>query len=359
MENLLIKSGQGNYTVNFFDDVCSIVAELEKITNAIVFIDKNVASLYKSAFVKLTSTTPTLIIEATEDEKTLKGVTRALGFLKENKCNRQSVIIAIGGGIIQDIATFTAHIYYRGIRCIFVPTTLLSMCDSCIGAKCGINFDKLKNQLGVFHSPTRIFIATKFLDTLPETDIISGYGEILKLLLTGSKELYLDFKNVVYSSGFRNSDIEKLIYESLKVKQGVIEQDEYETDLRRILNYGHSFGHALEMVTNYEVPHGHAVAWGIDLVNYISLKNSWMTESDYVDIHKLIEKYFSTKISKDFNAKILIGASKSDKKVADGKLNLAILKYPGCLEIVPVVFNEAIENTIDEYLKISNVLYSN
>ena len=84
-----------------------------------------------------------------------------------------------------------------------------------------------------------------------------------------------------------------------------------------------------------------------------------MTESDYVDIHKLIEKYFSTKISKDFNAKILIGASKSDKKVADGKLNLAILKYPGCLEIVPVIFNEAIENTIDEYLKISNVLYSN
>ena len=109
-----------------------------------------------------------------------------LDFLQKNNATKQTMVIVFGGGIIQDIAAFSAHLYYRGLRWIFIPTTLLAMCDSCIGAKSSINHNGFKNQLGAFYSPHRVLICLPFLDSLSDTEIISGYGEILKLLITGS-----------------------------------------------------------------------------------------------------------------------------------------------------------------------------
>jgi 3-dehydroquinate synthase len=186
MQSLLIHSKQDDYQVEFIDNLKDIVDKLLSIPLSVLLIDRNVANLYQAEIHPLLSNIPTLILDATEEEKTLVGVQKILDFFQDCNCNKQSKVIAIGGGIIQDLAAFSCHLYYRGLKWFFIPTTLLSMTDSCIGAKCGINFNNFKNQLGAFHSPAQIFVSSQFLNTLSDLDIQSGYGEILKLFLTGS-----------------------------------------------------------------------------------------------------------------------------------------------------------------------------
>jgi len=277
-ETLTIQSGQGAYPVLFYDTVADLAADSAMAPNAVVLADANVAEVYQVALAPLLGKYPCYLAPALETEKTWAGVERMLTFLQKNGCNKSSKLIVVGGGIMQDIATFSTHVYYRGISFEYVPTTLLSMADSCIGAKCGINFSNFKNQLGVFHSPCAIRICHRFLDTLSDTDIASGYGEIIKLALTGSEEAYEQTERAVGSGGFRCLELSDLISMSLRVKKIVIEKDEYEIDLRRILNYGHTFGHALEAITSYAVPHGVGVAWGLDLANYISWRKGMLSE---------------------------------------------------------------------------------
>jgi len=357
MQSLHIQSGQGAYSVDFFEEISDLVASVKTGQSTMLVIDRNVANLYEPLFSPLFRSMPTLHVEGTEDEKTLTGIRNVAGFLQDKDCNKQSVILSVGGGIIQDIVTFTAHIYYRVIKWIYVPTTLLSMSDSCIGAKCGINFQSFKNQLGVFHAPSRVLIAPRFIETLSDTDVQSGYGEILKLCLTGRDNLFDKLINCVDNSGFRNSQISELLYNSLKVKKDIIQIDEYETDLRRILNYGHTFGHALEAITQHEISHGLAVAWGIDLANFISLQRGLLSKIDYCVIHDFIAKHFSYHLSVPLSVRDLIQAARRDKKIAQGKLNLVLLEYPGSLKIVPTAFDQSLEASITEFLSSSHVIY--
>jgi len=350
MKSLVIKSGQGDYEVEFQEEVAGLIAWLNTTPKAVIIVDQNVANLYSEQLSGLTGSLPTLAVPATEDEKTLDGVTRALTFLQQNDCNKQSVIIAIGGGIIQDIVAFAAHVYYRGLKWYFVPTTLLSMADSCIGAKSSINFNGFKNQLGSFHSPARVFICEQFVRTLSDEEVPSGYGEIFKLFLIGSRELFTRLKKVVERDGFRNRSLSDFIYESLRVKQGVIEVDEYETGLRRILNYGHSFGHALEGLTQYEIAHGLAVVWGLDLVNWISHRAGLLSREDFSEIHAFAARHFSKPLSRKVTTAELIQATRRDKKVADGKISLALLERPGEMKIVPTSYDAALEGVVAEYL---------
>ena len=353
---LLIKSGQTDYEVEFRDDLAEVTNLLKATPKAVLVVDKNVARLYSTQLSALTGSLPTFVVPATEEEKTLDGVAQVLTFLQQQDCNKQSMIIAVGGGIIQDIVAFAAHVYYRGLKWYFVPSTLLSMADSCIGAKSSINFNGFKNQLGAFHSPARVFICDQFVRTLSDDDVGSGYGEIFKLFLIGSRELFARLKTVLARDGFRNSSLPEFIYESLRVKQAIIEQDEYETGLRRILNYGHTFGHALEGLTHYEVPHGLAVAWGLDLVNWLAYRAGLLSKADFDDIHAFAARYFSRRISRAVTAAELIQATRRDKKVADGKISLALLERPGALKIVPTAYDATLEASVSDYLNHYNIL---
>jgi 3-dehydroquinate synthase len=355
---LLIKSGQADYEVEFRDDVSELTNFLKATPKAVLLVDKKVAQLYSAPLSALTGSLPTLVVPATEEEKTLDGVTRALTFLQQHDCNKQSVVIAIGGGILQDIVAFAAHVYYRGLKWHFVPTTLLSMADSCIGAKSSINFNGFKNQLGSFHSPARVYICDQFVRTLSDDDVRSGYGEIFKLFLIGSRDLFGRLKKAVAQDGFRNPSLPDFIYESLRVKQVIIEVDEYETGPRRILNYGHTFGHALEGLTHYEVPHGLAVVWGLDLVNWLAYRAGLLSREDFDDIHEFAARYFSRDLSRPVTATELIQATRRDKKVADGKINLALLERPGTLKIVPTTYDAALETAVSEYLNGYSILPS-
>lgn len=350
VQPLVIRSGQGDYRVDFLERLDVVAGELRAIPRALLLADRNVVRLYRESLAPLFDHLPLLPLDASEEVKSFSGVAKAATWLQECNATKQHVLVAVGGGIIQDIAAFTAHIYYRGIPWIYVPTTLLSMCDSCIGAKCGINLNAFKNQLGFFHAPSRVFICTAFVDTLTDQDVASGYGEILKLMFTESRAHLERLEQAVAVSGLRNPELPQLIYESLLVKKRIIEEDEYEKDLRRILNYGHTFGHALEAITNHEVPHGLAVAWGMDLANFISLRHGWLSELDFQMMQQFIHKYLAFRRARGIQASALIQGARRDKKVADGQINLILAERPGSLKIVKTSFDAQLETQVSEYI---------
>lgn len=359
MDGFVVRSGQGNYSVDFVNELRSLATATQSLPKGVLLIDQNVAQLYEEAFTSFREKIPSLTIPATEGEKTLAGVNRVLEFFVKNNCTKQTNVIAVGGGIVQDIATFASHIYYRGVAYTFVPTTLLAMADSCIGAKCGINFSSFKNQLGVFHSPSHVPICTKFLDTLSDVDVASGYGEILKLALTGSAELYDRLETILCRSGLRNAELEPLIAQSLLVKKKVIEEDEYEKDLRRVLNYGHTFGHALESVTAHAVPHGHAVAWGLDLANYLSHRQGILSKELFERIHRVVCRHFALPTAPEISPAALLQASRRDKKILNGKLTMVLLERPGKLRLEPVDLDDTLRAAVQGYLEHYNAFSRN
>jgi len=350
-QHLLIHAGQGDYSVEFLADLPTLFRQLTETPAGIVLVDAQVAQIYHTFLASLESGRPVLCVPATEDEKTMEGISRVLAFLQRHNATKQTTVLAIGGGVIQDIATFSAHIYYRGIKWFYAPTTLLGMCDSCIGAKCGINLGAFKNQIGVFHAPSRVYICSAFLRSLPDADVRSGYGEILKLLLTGSREQFALMRRALTCGGLRNPHLDDLIRESLLVKRQVIEEDEYETDRRRIMNYGHTFGHSLEAVTQHALPHGLAVAWGVDLANYLSWKRGLLSECDFRAIHEVIAEQFSFRLSNGVTAEQVVDGARRDKKVSNGRVNLILPAAPGDLRIVPTSFDAQLIQEVAAYLE--------
>jgi 3-dehydroquinate synthase len=256
----------------------------------------------------------------------------------------------IGGGIAQDIGTFAAHIYYRGIAFHFVPTTLLSMADSCIGAKCGVNLGSFKNQLGFFQSPQSVHIWPGFVETLRDEDVRSGFGEIVKLAIIGGLDDFSWVGEQISRTGLSREIVESAIFRSLAIKQRVIEADEYENGLRKILNYGHTFGHALESITHHEVPHGLAVAWGLDAANYIAMRNGTLKEKTFGDIHEFLAKHLRFSVQAPYSAREIVRAMSRDKKAADGVVTLVLLSEWGKLDLEPRKLDAAFETEMARYI---------
>lgn len=356
MKQLVIQSGQGAYEVQFVEELARTARLLQDIPRPVFLVDRVLEDLYPELLMAMEAVGPVTTVRAVEEEKTLRGVRRLATWMQRHECDRQTTLVAVGGGIIQDIAAFTSHIYYRGIPWLFVPTTLLSMSDSCIGAKCCINLNGVKNQLGAFHSPAQVILCPEFTSSLSESELASGYGEILKLMLTGSTEHWEVLTKRVDQDGLRNPGLFDLIYQSLEVKKVVIEQDEYEKDLRRILNFGHTFGHALEALTGYEIPHGLAVGWGIDLVNFISVRRGWLSEHDAHAVHRFIERHLCFPFSTSIKASQLMRFAKRDKKVVHGLLHLIVMERPGSLRIVKMPLDASLEADIEAFVEFQGVL---
>jgi 3-dehydroquinate synthase len=352
--NLRIRSGQGDYDVQFFDDSPSLAASLSAIKDSFVVVDEAVWRLYPD-LLKNVDSTRIFAIAANEDNKTLSGVERVASFVQQGGASRSSTLIVIGGGIIQDIGTFTAHIYYRGIPYVYVPTTLLSMSDSCIGAKCGVNLGSYKNQLGFFQSPTKVALWPGFLGTLPPDDVRSGFGEVLKLAITAGDEAFGWLEETLNRSGFDITSAREAIERSLKTKQTVIEEDEYERGLRKTLNYGHTFGHALESVTENEIPHGLAVAWGVDVANFVSAEIGHLDRGAYARAHALISKHYSFAARRKFDSDGILAAMRRDKKASSGSVQLILANRIGQLGIFPTLIDDNFKLKLDKYLNSDNI----
>ena len=350
-EPLLIRSAQWDYPVTFHSTITDGSESLSGMSEAFVVVDANVLNLHQQALKPLTAAYPTLAVDPTEEAKSLAGVASLVEWLIDQRAVRSATVIAIGGGCIQDLVSFTSHVYYRGIYWVFLPTTVLSQSDSCIGAKSGINVLPFKNQLGALHSPKAVHICQEFLETLPDVEVASGYGEIAKLSVTSSRHFLGLLEVSLADGGLRNPHLLELTRASLAAKQEIIEEDEYESDLRRVLNYGHSFGHALEVLSGHSVPHGLAVLWGIDVIN--SLGVTWgITPAPLRDrLHLLIASYFDYSLPVSPSAADLVDAVSRDKKVAHGRMHFAVLRDEGDLIIEPRELNGELRAQLADVLE--------
>ncbi|MCR5773774.1 MAG: hypothetical protein K6G42_01695, partial [Lachnospiraceae bacterium] len=326
MDKINISSSLYDYSVEFTEDFTETLRTFAETTAYV--IDKNVYELYKAKFAEL-DPGKIYLMEAVESKKNMDTVMDIMESWQKLGLRKNWKVVCFGGGITQDVTTIAANLYLRNVEWYFFPTTLLSMSDSCIGGKCGINFNSFKNQIGVFYPPKKIFIDTCFIDSLTHGDYLNGWGEILKFSLTSDAAFFEELKKE--KQYIPCERIGEYIHKGLFVKKVIIEEDEFEHDLRRVLNYGHTFGHALEAYTHNEIPHGQGVIWGMDVVNYIAYKEGLILEEYYLEIKKLIKDSFLTEEVKVEEPDKLYSIIKTDKKVKGNDIYLAVLDGPSHL----------------------------
>jgi len=304
----------------------------------LLIIDNNIPKkiLEKIKFSLKNKKKYTYIFNSSEINKNQKKVNEILNILLKNNFHRNDYLISIGGGITGDVASFAASIYKRGINFINVPTTLLAQVDSSIGGKTGINSNYGKNLIGTFYQPKLVVSDTDFLKSLSKREITCGYAEILKHSLIKNNKLFNFLENNAYKIlKLKKNFVEKAIYESCLIKKKIIEKDEREKNLRKVLNLGHTFGHAYEATKNYskKLNHGEAVLLGIANASKFSYKKNYINKLDY---KRIVEHYnklkLPLKINKFFSRKDLhkiIAFMQKDKKNNNNKINLILLKKIG------------------------------
>ena len=344
MQYIEIHSHLYNYSVDFINQIHFDDDTLEK---RVFVIDRNVYSIYKNLFMGINEDR-IFLMDAVEHRKNMDTVMEIIHFFQQAGVKKNWKVVCFGGGITQDVTTMASNLFLRNVDWYFYPTTLLSMSDSCIGGKCGINLGEYKNQLGVFFPPKKIFIYTGFINTLSRGDYLNGWGEILKFSLTNGADFYNDIKNE--NSLIPCENIGKYIQKGLLVKKSVIEEDEFDTDLRRILNYGHTFGHALEAYTDNDIPHGQGVLWGMDVVNYLAYREGLICKEYYLDIKALICKRFLTDEVIVDNPDRLFTIIRTDKKVKDNTMNFAMLDGESHLNIHPMEISDDLKQMFLDYL---------
>jgi 3-dehydroquinate synthase len=288
IKRFTIKSNLKDYEVLFLDEL-EVKNILLDLTNSLFIIDYNVWSSYNNNFLFFLKDKNKLILKAKENLKSFKSVFSIYEKAFEMDAKKNINLVAIGGGIIQDIVGFAASTLYRGINWYYVPTTSLSQVDSCIGGKTSLNYKKYKNLIGTFYPPSKIFIYTHFLKTLPKEYYYSGIGEMIKLfIIAGHKKSINIYKNINKIISRNDSDfLLKYIIDSLCIKKSYIEKDELDKGIRNYLNYGHCFGHALEGAINFKIPHGIAVVFGIMIANKISFDRQMINEEEFSFINRI------------------------------------------------------------------------
>ena len=358
---LKIKTKTQQYSIIIGSNIISKISKIF-IDNSITFkkclliIDNNIQKKIIAKIKKSLKKEKLYVhfFEANEINKNLNNVNSILNILLDKNFSRDDCVISIGGGITGDTAGFAASLFKRGLKFINIPTTLLSQVDSSIGGKTGVNTKYGKNLVGSFYQPDLVITDTQFLKTLPRRELICGYGEILKHSIIASKKFY-NFLNKNYEKIFNLSSpfIEKTIYESCKIKKKVVEQDEMEKGLRKILNFGHTFGHAYEASLGYskKLNHGEAVILGIQSALNFSLKIKLLKKSEYNSIiNHISHANLPLNINKFFKIKDLskiLSFMLKDKKNNTNKINLVLLKKIGS----PLINREYSKNILGKFLK--------
>ena len=324
--------------------------------NCLLIIDKKVPKFKISEIKKSLKKKNiyTFFLNASENNKNIKIVNKILEVLLKRNFSRDDCLISIGGGITGDISGFAASQFKRGLKFINIPTTLLAQVDSAIGGKTGVNTKYGKNLIGSFYQPNLVISDTEFLKTLPKREIVCGYGEILKHSLIANRKFYIFLKKN-YEKIFNLSPqfINKSIYESCKIKKKIVEKDEKESGLRKILNFGHTFAHAYESSLNFskKLNHGEAVILGIHTALNFCFQNRLIKTKDYNSIIRHIKNSkLPSSLNKFFKKKDahkIVSFMLSDKKNKSDKINLIVLKRIG----LPVINKEYKKNKILKFLK--------
>lgn len=334
-----ISSRSHDYTVEEFDSVAAAIAAAVTDRRPHVLIDQVVHDLIEPAVRAALPSDQLVILKATEAAKSYAALEPVFLDLLGRGLRRSGVLVVVGGGVLQDAGCFIASVLARGLRWELVPTTLLAQADSCIGSKSSINIGTYKNQLGTFYPPHRVLLSPEFLQTLPFDEVRSGLGEVIKLQVLSSQEGFDDLMNDL--DGFRHASrqqqlslLAKWVGRSLDVKQPIIEQDEFDTGRRLLLNYGHTFGHAFESVTDFGIPHGIAVILGMVTATLVSARLGLLPERSAVHLARRLQAWHTPYADRlaGIPMQALFAALSRDKKNTATGLTCILTRGFGCME---------------------------
>lgn len=299
-------------------------------------------------FKALKNSTP-IIIKATDTHKNLDTLSQVWQALSNGGATRHSLMINLGGGMVTDLGGFAASTFKRGIDFINIPTTLLAMVDASVGGKTGINFGGLKNEIGVFSDSRFVIINTQFLDTLDHDNICSGYAEMLKHGLISDERTWAELMTFDLDTPDL-SQLQRMVAESIKVKERIVESDPHEHGIRKALNLGHTMGHAFEsfaMRRGTPILHGYAVAYGLISELYMSArKTAFPTDRMHQTVRFIRENYGTFNITCD-DYPTLIELMHHDKKNTSGIINFTLLGNVGDIRINQTANEEEIKEALD------------
>ena len=333
-----IKSTQGNYKVYVGDSLFNEIFTLTKkeISNGRAFLvsDEKIFSNLTTKVIKNLEKNgikaESLTLDIDESKKNLLTVNSVYKWLHKRGVERSDILISIGGGVVTDLVGYVAATWLRGIKIIHIPTTLAAMVDASIGGKTAVNLENGKNLIGAFHHPKLIIMDTTTLLSLPEREMNSGWAEAIKHAFLFDKDLLNKFNNFSKSILAKEESIfTEVIKRNVEIKASVVAKDEFETGQDRIrLNFGHTIGHALEAITNYNtLLHGEAVSIGMVVASVISSMLTISENNLTNEIKETLGKYnLPTKIPKNIDLNDLYDICKSDKKVKNGRINWVLLK---------------------------------
>jgi 3-dehydroquinate synthase len=325
IRKIIVKLEDRSYPIYIGKNILSDKSLLGKINvnNFALVTNKKIKSLHLSKIKNNSIKKNQIILSDGEKYKNQESISKIYSYLLKNKFSRDSCLVAFGGGVIGDMTGYASATYQRGINFIQIPTTLLSMVDSSVGGKTGINHPLGKNMIGAFHQPISVIIDTEILKTLSKRQFNAGMAEVIKYGIIKDKNFFKWItKNCLNIKLQDPESIIKIIKRSCEIKAEIVSQDEEEKNIRALLNLGHTFGHAIENVLGYgKWLHGEAIACGFLIASSVAIQNKTMSINQYNDIKNLLEVFdLPTKLPKNINIENLFNAMLVDKKVKDNKM---------------------------------------
>jgi len=361
MKNIILNLENKSYPIVFSEDFKILTACFKKyLSNRKIFFisDSNVSKLYikqlENLCVKENFTVFSYAFKAGEENKNLNTLAKIYNYALSCGIDRQYAVAALGGGVVGDTAGLFASTYMRGLKLIQIPTTLLAMVDSSIGGKTGVNIENGKNIVGTFYQPQFVFINVLFLKTLESKQLRNAMAEIIKYAVSFDEKFFNELNLILNKSIITEKDFKKIIYQCCKFKADIVCKDEKEvTGIRELLNFGHTFGHALETVTKYgKFLHGEAVALGILFAARLSEKIKFCNSQTREKIEKIIfDSGFNMKIDKKINPKKILGLMQNDKKSVSKKIKFVLPKKIGQIFSRIEVDDKIVLSAIKEMLK--------
>lgn len=350
----ILKSGDARpYSILCADDFNALQEGITAVcqpSSICVVTDSHIAPIYLEIIKNIGGQIAPVcehIFEAGEFSKNIKTVTAIYDTFLANKIDRSSLVIALGGGVVGDIAGFAASSYMRGIPFIQIPTTVVAQNDSSIGGKVGVDYLNYKNIVGAFHNPLLVYINTSTLKTLPKGELIGGISEIIKHALIYDADFFEYLKaHKDEILALEGSVIQEMTYRSCKVKCAFVEEDPKEAGIRKVLNFGHTVGHAIETLSEFKYSHGECVAYGIVAASYISYKRNLIDLKKVEGVIEICRSFGLLQSLIDYDASDIWQYMSYDKKKAHGKVSFILLEDIGAPLIVKDIQQEEIKEVM-------------
>ena len=352
-----MKPIDANNCLIYFNDSCfeALNEHLKNSSYSLIFVlvDSNPHDHCLPTFLSEMETDVTveiIEIEPGEENKTIDTCVGVWNALSELGADRRSLMINLGGGVVTDLGGFVACTFKRGIDYINVPTSLLSMVDASVGGKTGVDLGSLKNQVGVIDSGEMVLIHTEFLKTLPQDQMISGFAEMLKHGLISDRKYW---NQLLKHQSIFNNDLDQLVYDSVIIKKDIVVKDPFEKNVRKHLNFGHTLGHAIESYfldnRSEQLLHGEAIAIGMIMESFLSMKLLGLSEEDLNEITQAILSFYNPVIIEKSEEESIVELLKHDKKNEFGKIQFVLLNAIGQPKINVEVPNEMIADAFSFY----------